>query len=92
MKHNSLFKNENRIQTIHKRETTGSGIYRCKLTKFVEENKFKKYERLELPADISEINDYFKSLMELNPCNHQKEYFSDAEKQQFYQNEELIVI
>jgi len=92
MKHDSLFRNENmKIHTIHKRETIDFSKNKGKLIKLPTQNKFKKYENLALPEDISQINDYFRNLQILNPSNKAKQNFSELEKKHLIDNEDIIV-
>lgn len=92
MKHDSLFRNENiKILTIHKRDNVDFTKNKGKLIKLPNYNKYKKYESIELPEDISQINLYFRNLQRLNPTNQTKQTFTESEKKQLLENEDSIV-
>jgi hypothetical protein len=78
------------IPTTHIREQYT--IKKQFINKKDQEDKFTLFHNIELPSDISQINEYFLNLQKLNPRKLMKENLIQNQEEDLIQNENLIVI
>jgi len=92
MKNDLFYKHENiQKKKYKKRNFIDLSKKKSNLIKSEYETKYNNYVNLEIPKDISQINEHFKILHQINIAKFFKEALNEIEKNQLNHNIKLIV-